>query len=206
MTQLSWYTLDAIGHYSSYSLYYSFGGGLYHQFDLTRGLDGIGYNGTILSTLTISSIHIDLDLTVKHLSGHLSDEYVENTGQKRLSYARNEYLLAMRYHLSSVINHFEVAYDYSHNKAAPHDPWRLRNEFQYYLTSLKSLRPYLALDLDVRQEREWRIDKTLQFGMSVWKEKSEKFRVYLEAYQGASRLSEFYRKNEKMISFGFVLY
>lgn len=192
--------------YSSYSLYYSFGGGLYHQFDLTRGIDGVGYNGSILSTLTASFTYFDFDLTVKHLSGHLSDEYVENTGQKRLSYARNEYLMAMRYHRSPFSNHFEVAYDYSHNKAAPHDPWRLRNEVQYYFLSLNQWRPYLAIDLDARQEREWRIDQSLQLGVSVWKEKREKFRIYLEAYQGGSRLTEFFRENEKMLSLGLVLY
>lgn len=192
--------------FEGFSVDYQLAGGVYHQFDLSQSLDGLGYDGSIFSTTTLVFNHFSVDLSVFHLSGHLGDEYVAETKRARLEYSRNEALLALRWQNSNFLTHSEVGWDYSDNKAAPDDPWRLRQELQYKFWNHGTSSLFTAVDFESKQERNWRINSTLQLGLSMAKEQRERFRAYFEFYDGGSKLSEFYSDNERMISFGLVLY
>lgn len=177
---------------------YSFGGSVYQQYDLTKALDGIGYNGTIYSTLQLLGDKCNLELSVFHISSHLGDEYIENTSRRRLEYARNEFLIGIQMPFDKLINNFEFGYDYSNNIAAP-KPFRFRNEVQLRIN--KSF--YVAVNLESRQENDWSLNSTLQTGFSHFYKEKEKFRAYLEYYRGNSRLYEFYNEKENMFLIGF---
>ena len=185
---------------------YQLAGGVYHQFDLSQSLDGLGYDGSIFSTVTLKKDSLAFDFAVFHLSGHLGDEYVSETKRARLEYSRNEALMALRWQNNVFLIHSEVGWDYSKSKAAPDDPWRLRQEFQYKFLSNGASSFFSALDLECKPELNWRANTALQLGYSLAKDERERFRAYLEFYDGGSRLSEFYGENERMISFGLVLY
>ena len=79
---------------------YNFGAGMIEQSDYDNALDIIGWDGLIRSELSFTiTDSLALRLGVFHISGHISDEYLEKVDRKRWSYARNEVNIAISYNL-----------------------------------------------------------------------------------------------------------
>lgn len=178
------------------------GASIYSEYDVYNSLDNIGWDGVIATNL---SFYIDKGLYGKlgvlHISSHLGDEYIQETGRERIHYTRNEYNAGislekdMRYYL-------EIGYGYGKNAASLESEWRFQigadYEFNYVL--FKYYRPFFALDAQSYEEDRYRLSNSIQLGMLTKKEKQgREFRVALEYYNGKAKVREFFPKKEESV-------
>ena len=179
------------------------------QFDTDRFYDNIGWDGNygILLTGTPEQ-RLVLKLGILHTSSHVGDEYIERTGRRRIDYTRHEIVagisLAADEHWRT---YAEAGWGYELRNEALQEPGRIQigMEFEAGRNLWKELLGwYAALDISAMEEREWRIDTSLQLGIML-DSGGRTWRLGIEYYDGRPTMGEFFQDNESYISLGLWL-
>jgi len=184
--------------------------GILWQVDTAAGLDVIGWDG-------IAGLHVAwapgdrwaFRFGTVHNSAHIGDEFVEETGRRRLDYSRQEALGSAAWSFSDKRGwvYGEAAYAYDYNKDAGMKPGRLECGAQYqgggrYWNG--RLAWYGAGDFSSWEEDDWKVNTSLQGGIVYPIPKlGRSYRFGLEYYNGRSFMGEFFQSRESYIGFGF---
>ena len=181
--------------------------GLDALFDSQNKQDAIGWDGNYGLTVTTASGPLAFKFAILHVSAHLGDEYAERTGQQRRNYTREELAAGFSRRLGRRWRTYAetgVAYV---ERDEEQEPLRFQGGIEY--ESPRKLWGnrfswYWASDLSSMQERGWRLDTTMQGGVTTSSE-GRTFRVGLQVHDGRPTINEFFQSSETCITLGFWL-
>ncbi len=184
----------------------SFEAGLDGQFDIENSQDNIGWDGNFGWYLTNATEKgWSYKLAALHTSSHIGDEFIEDTGRKRINYTRREIALGMSKQFTLYYRAYaELGLGYSPGNEDLQEPGRLQAglEFEHPQSVWDNLLGwYAALDLSSMQERDWKVDIAFQTGVFLPMQE-RMHRVGIEVYRGRPPLGEFFQDTEMQITFG----
>jgi hypothetical protein len=185
------------------------GAGVFAQWE-EQGRDGIGWDGVyrVLGTWTAGE-RLAFRLGISHMSSHIVDEYIENTGRRRIGYTREEVVAGTR----SWLNESWQAYleaGWAHlMRSALQEHWRFQGGLEYPSAPTwwsGRVGGFAALDAQSHQESDWEASLALQVGLRIpMTELGRTYRVGLEAYRGRAPMGEFFRAEESHLALGWWL-
>ena len=179
------------------------------QFDIDHSLDNIGWDG-LYSLLVATKLAetVSLQLGTKHVSSHVGDEYAERTGRKRLGYTREELAAGVAYGIHERWRGYaEVGWGVSPKEEIGQQPGRFQLGVVYEAEgTLARGRSgwYAAADLGAMEERDWRLDLSLQVGFRI-PSGGRLWRTGLAVRDGSVPIGEFFRVDETSIALGLWL-
>jgi hypothetical protein len=145
---------------------------------------------------------------VHHISSHRGDEYIERTGQGRIGYTRQEFLVGISRSIGRRLQVYgEAASAYDIRNEEIQDKTRLQAGLQYETEGViwkNRLGWYGALDCSAYEERDWDINATIQGGL-VLRDGRRAWRVGIEYYDGRSWIGEFFQDDESYVGLGIWL-
>lgn len=176
-------------------------GGFIGQFDRTRSEDLIGWDGIYGAFAAWRpSAALAYKLGLHHISAHVGDEYAERTGRRRINYTRGEVVAGLRASPGGRWHAYaEAGWAYDLRNDAVQRPWRAQLGVEYAAPWRASAGWYAAADAYASEERDWRIDRTLQAGLAV-RRGARTWRFGIEHYRGRSLLGEFFQHDERYTS------
>lgn len=184
------------------------GAGIFAQWDALMALDGIGWDGVyhILGTWTVGE-QTALKLGINHMSSHIGDEYIENTGRKRIQYTREEIVAGISYILAKNWRAYvEPGYVYEAIKP-PREHWRLQGGLEYESDPILFdgfAGWFVALDAKSYEENDWNWSTAAQVGIALpINSLGPTHRVGLEYYRGRSPMGEFFQEYENHLALGW---
>jgi len=190
-------------------------GGRSWQFSIEAGLDAIfdshykldvaGWDGNYgLTVTTASDSPVGLKFALLHTSAHLGDEYQDRTGRVRINYTREEFCFGVRWRWSPRWHAYGETGVAFRTGDSMLEPWRVQGGMEYESrASLWGQRfaRYVAADVLVMQERDWRMDVTVDLGI-VTRGGGRASRVFFQWHDGRPTVNEFFRDSESSISLG----
>lgn len=149
-------------------------GGIKALFDAGNEADNVGWDG--MFGLSLSRRLDDggaLRLEYEHQSAHLGDELVARTGRSRIEYSRQELSLGYSSRFSPRVRLYaEGGWGFDLTNETLQEPWRGQAGLEIGVPRTKTdstdhldWGPFLAVDLESMQERDWGVDTTLQVGI-----------------------------------------
>jgi hypothetical protein len=162
-------------------------------FDSQNRLDVVGWDGNYGLTVTTRTARpLAWKFALLHTSAHLGDEYQERTGRPRIDYSKDEASVGAAWRWSPgwrAYGETGIAY---RRAAESIEPWRVQWGVEYESTAGRRIRRYAAADFSSMQERDWRLDATLEVGI-VLRGEGRTSRVLLQWHDGRPTLGEFFR-------------
>lgn len=182
------------------------GGGLDGQFDLDNFQDNIGWNGHYGMILTAAPDDaLAFKLALQHISGHVGDEFAQRTGRGRIGYTRMELASGVSWTIDRHWRTYaEAGWGYELNNRQLQKPGRVQFGLEYEYLLWRNLGCYVAVDSSAMQERAWRFDKSLQFGL-VSHSGRRTWRFGFEISKGRPTMGEYFQNTETYTSFGLWL-
>lgn len=181
------------------------GMGVFSEWDLENSLDGNGWDGVYTLLLTWAASHsFAFKAGLRHLSGHISDEYIENTGRARVEYTREEYQIGVSVAPRPDTRLYaDLGYGYGIKDYMA--PWRINSGLDWASPRLWHgvVGPFFASNMQLFQEDGWLPSVNLQGGISLPLSAARAYRFGLEYYNGRSMLGEFYMEHEHRIALGW---
>jgi hypothetical protein len=183
--------------------------GFLGQFDLDHSLDNLGWDG-IYGFLASTRLGrgVSLQLGAKHVSSHVGDEYAERTGRRRLGYTREELAAGLAWNGErGALLYGEAGWRYRKKELLGEDRGRLQlgGELHRPVSGRRAgLGWYGAANLEANEERDWRLDTSLQVGLRVPSE-NRLWRIGVAVNDGRMPLGEFFRFDERTLSLGLWL-
>ena len=156
-------------------------------FDSTYKNDGIGWDGNYGFTFTAASAAapFSVKLAWLHVSAHLGDEYEARTDAERINYTREELAFAIAWRprvTMRVYGELGLAY-LNRNADQQGGRYQVGVEYERRPTLLGGRAAlYGALEFAALEERDWRVDTTLQGGL-VTRNHGRTYRLYLQWYR-----------------------
>lgn len=147
-------------------------------------------------------------LFVGHLSGHLGDELIEQTGRRAIEYVMEELAVYASFDHTRRTRYY---YGLGHAiRQSPDDrPWRAQAGCEAYLeerTVTGGLGPYVALDLQVRGETGWSPSGQAVLGLALpGRVPDRSLDLQLTIAAGPSNLRQFFRDDETYAGVGFAV-
>lgn len=186
------------------AVYVDLRAGFVGQFDNDFGQDNIGWDGHYGLALTGSLDSWFWKFAYHHISAHRGDEYVLATGSDRIGYTREELNVGLAKALGKRTRIYaEVGW--GNVLASPElEPWRVQTGFQWEDRSKwwsGRIGPYIAFDFSATEERDWRLDRAVQFGLVTYASERP-WRLGISVYKGRPTMSEFFRYTERFVSLG----
>jgi len=180
--------------------------GFIAQTDRTQSEDFVGWDGIYgLLASWRSSDELAYRVGLHHISAHVGDEYAERTGRRRINYTRGEFVAGVRASPGGRWHTYaEVGRAYDLRNRALQKPWRAQIGLEYVAPWQTKSEWYVAVDGFASEERDWRIDRTLQVGVAV-RRGVRTWRFGIEHYRGRSLLGEFFQNDERYTSFAVWL-
>ena len=180
--------------------------GLDAMFDSQNKMDSIGWDGNYGLTLTTASARPwMLKIALLHVSAHLGDEYVERTHQSRINYTREEIAIGVASRLGQRARVYgEVGNAYV-RRGESQEQWRAQGGLEYESKPRlfgRRFAWYAATDVAAWEERDWRLDETVQGGI-VTRSNNHTYRLLIEYTEGRPPLGEFFKYSEASINAGF---
>lgn len=179
------------------------------QFDIEHSLDNLGWDGLyglLLSTELADGVSVQLG--TKHVSSHVGDEYAERTGRRRLGYTREELTAGAAWAIHDRWRSYaEVGWGISPQEEIGQEPGRLQLGLVYEAEGSLALGKrgwYAAADLGAMEERDWRLDVSLQVGFLI-PSGDRLWRVGLALRDGSVPIGEFFRDDETYVALGLWL-
>lgn len=180
--------------------------GLDAQFDNQYDQDNIGWDGNYgLLWTARSDSPWSYKLGLLHTSSHLGDEYFERTGTPRIGYTREELVAGARWTPDARLSLYAEG-GWAIREGNPDLQERGRTQ-----AGAEFERPrvfwggrlgwYTAIDLSAMQERDWRIDRSVQAGLVVHNA-GRPWRLGLSYYDGRPTLGEFFQFTERYLALG----
>jgi hypothetical protein len=182
------------------------GAGVYSHFDAINGLDAVGWNGLLQGLFAFRwSRNTAYRLGFHHVSSHVGDEYIENTGRPRIDYTREEWQLGVSHRFS---RHWRGYAEGARGWMDAYvEPWRAQLGLEYrspLYWSRATVGWFLALDGQSFQEVNWDPAVTAQTGWYLpVPEQGRLYRLGLEYYRGHSPLGEFLGHEDEYVGLGF---
>lgn len=187
-------------------------GGIKAMFDAANNADNVAWDG--LFGLSLSRRLDDaraLRLEYEHQSAHIGDELVLRTGRTRIEYSRQELNLGYSTRLAPRIRtYLEGGWGFDLTNEDLQEPWRGQAGLEVGIprtktTSVEHLDwgPFLAVDLESMQERDWQVDTTVQAGIYGLRQR-DVWRFGLEFRDGRVPYGEFSFTDETYV--GVVLW
>ncbi|MDH5182557.1 MAG: DUF1207 domain-containing protein [Gammaproteobacteria bacterium] len=182
-------------------------GGFRGQFDIRNNYDNIGWDGLYgLQYSRRDSKGRVWRAAFSHTSGHVGDEYAEDTGRLRIGYSRHELLFGGWLPLQGGWKFYtEAGWAYRLGNTDLQVPGRLQAGLEYHdprcWGKVNCLRWYLALDTSAMEELDWHLDSALQLGIKLPSE-GRQWRLALIYYDGRSNITEFFQTREKILALG----
>jgi hypothetical protein len=182
--------------------------GLDAQFDGGSNLDNTGWDGNygLVVSTTVQGGKWSYKTGILHTSAHIGDEWIERTGRRRIGYTREEALAAVSWQFApSWRTYVEGAWGYElrtgDDLMAPLRgqvglEWELPEELWNDLAGW-----YAATDLSFWEERDWRIDVSLQVGLRMTSA-DRTWRLGLQYYDGRVPLGEFFQETVSALTLG----
>ena len=174
-------------------------------FDAEHKSENIGWDGNYGLTLTTASAAPwAFKVAMLHVSSHVGDEHAARTGRTRINYIRQELAVGATYRMAPAWRFYgEVggAYD---TGADEQEPWRVQGGAEYEAAPRLlggRFAWYAAGDLASWQERDWRVDSTIQAGI-VTRSNSHTYRLLIEYVDGRPQVGEFYKDTEGSLGIG----
>ncbi|MBC2709554.1 MAG: DUF1207 domain-containing protein [Desulfosarcina sp.] len=187
-------------------------GGLFTQFDPGNGLDNIGWDGRYgIFAVWDWSDKVVARAGYRHISAHLGDEYIENTGRQRINYARADLAFGLGYFLSDeILIYVEPSWACSMGNEARQKPWAVEGGLQYQEPHNMwngSTAFYAAAHVRAFEETSWDPGVSAQVGFHITRDqRSSNLRLGLEGYIGRAILGEFALDyDEAYLTAGFFL-
>jgi hypothetical protein len=184
-------------------------GGFDAQFDLDHSYDNIGWDGNYGLLLTAAPVRgLAFKLGMHHTSSHVGDEYAERTGRRRIDYTRHELAAGISWAMDEHWRYYaEAGWGYYLNNDDLQEPGRMQLGLEF--EDAKSLWKrrlgwYVALDASAMEERDWRVDTSLQLGL-VLRSGGRIWRLGIERYDGRPTIGEFFQDDETYIAMGLWL-
>lgn len=185
-------------------------GGLFTRFDLINGLDNLGWDGRYGVFLAWDwSDTIAARFGYRHISAHLGDEYIEETGRTRIGYTRDDWRIGLAFHpTQSLLIYVEPSYAWHMGNPDRQEKWALEGGAQYqgpYTLWKNSLAWYGGVHVASWQENGWNPSVACQVGVKLKRDpKRTRMRFGIEAYTGRAVLGEFALDyNETYVTAGF---
>lgn len=174
-------------------------GGIKALFDADNNSDNVAWDGVF--GLSLSRWLDDgraLRLEYEHQSAHIGDELVLRTGRTRIEYSRQE--LSLGYSMRPaprVRTYLEGGWGFDLTNEALQEPWRGQAGLEVGIPRTKTAStdrldwgPFLAVDLESMQERDWQVDTTVQAGIYGLRQR-DVWRFGLEFRHGRIPYGEF---------------
>ncbi len=184
-------------------------GALFTRFDLIRGLDNYGWDGRYgIYAAWDWSDTIMARFGHRHISSHLGDEYMENTGTPRFNYTRNDLRMGWGIQAADgMLFYVEPSWAwYLGNDRLK--KWIIEGGYQYqgpYTAWKDSMAWYGGIHIASFQENGWNPSVSCQVGVKLKRDpKQTILRFAVEGYAGRAVLGEFALDyNEAYLSAGF---
>ncbi len=182
-------------------------GGLKALFDAGREADNVAWDGVFGLSL---SRRLDdaraLRLEYEHQSAHLGDELVARTGRTRIEYSRQEISLGYSSRPSPRVRLYaEGGWGFDLTNETLQEPWRGQAGLEVGIPRTKTAStdhldwgPFLAVDLESMQERNWGVDTTVQAGIYGLRQR-DVWRFGLEFRDGRIPYGEFSFEDETYV-------
>jgi hypothetical protein len=174
------------------------------QFDSYNKLDNIGWDGKYGLSLTTTSGPLSFRVGVLHDSAHIGDEYAERTGRTRIDYTREEAALGVGWQFARGWRVYgEGAYAY-YQLTEEQRPWRAQGGLEH--TTRRMLLGgrfawYAAVDFSATEERDWRLDTTVQAGVTTTSA-GRRWRIGVQYIDGRPPMGEFFQDTEAWFALG----
>lgn len=187
-------------------------GGFNALFDIDNDEDNIGWDGRYgITFATDLAPGQSLKLESRHQSAHVGDELIAHTGRERIDYTRNEFNVGYSNAVLPLTRiYVETGWGWDLRNESVQDPWRIQSGLEYGIgagTTGENERrwgPFVALDLESMEEREWELDVTLQAGWFFIK-RDQLWRAAIEYRHGRVPLGEFSASEEDYLSLSLSL-
>ena len=178
------------------------------QFDGNNQTDNIGWDGYYG---LIVSRGVGPKLAWKfgfmHTSAHVGDELAERTGRERIGYTREELQVGASWELNPRWRTYgELGWAYKRRSELQEEgrvQWGLVYEGPNRFFS-SQVGWYVASDLSATEERDWRLDSSIQIGLRA-KRALRTWRTGFELIDGRPAMGEFFRVTERALSLGLWL-
>jgi hypothetical protein len=184
-------------------------GGFNAQFDADHSLDNIGWDGRYgLSVTTAKTAQPALKFGVLHDSSHVGDEYMQRTGRTRIGYTRHELVAGVSWiPVGRFRIYTEGAWGYELSNKELQKPGRGQLGVEYESSSTlwnNRMGWYAAADFSATEERDWRIDFSMQAG-NVIRAGGRTWRFGIEWYNGRPPIGEFFQYTERYLGLGLTI-
>lgn len=183
---------------------FSIEAGLDAQYDFVNSLDNLGYEGNYGFALsTAAGAGVEAKAGVRHTSSHIGDEWIRETGRKRIGYTREELLLGLA---ARPVNHLrvygEAGYAY-HQNTELQRPLRFQAGFEaeWPRTIGGLFGVHGAGDFQVWEERDFRLDTVVESGLIAYSG-SHRWRFGVRYSDGRGPLGEFFQETERWFTVG----
>ena len=172
-------------------------GGLFMQFDAGRSLDNIGWDG-VYGVFVVQdwSNKVSWRMGYRHLSAHLGDEYIQETGRSRVGYTREDIALGVAYHVDRYVTAYaEPNWAWGMGNEDRQPRWAVEGGAQYqgpHTLWNNSTALYGGVHVKSFQENDWNPDVSGQFGFLVKRGAgATSLRMGIEGYVGRAILGEY---------------
>jgi hypothetical protein len=108
-------------------------GALFTQFDPGYSLNALGWDGRY-GIFIVYNWHDKLATRIgyRHISAHLGDEYMEETGRPRVDYTRDDFALGLSYFITEqIMTYVEPSYAWNTGKNDRQEEWAVEGGAQY---------------------------------------------------------------------------
>jgi len=172
-------------------------GGLFTEFDLFNGLDNIGWDGRYGAYVAWNrSDLVVARVGFRHISSHLGDEYMENTGRTRINYTRDDLRVGIGYNFkNATLFYVEPSYAVHRGNEDRQEKWAIEGGIQYqgpYNIWKGSTGLYTGLHISSYQENGWNPSYCGQLGLKIKRDpRMTKLRVGFEGYVGRAVIGEY---------------
>lgn len=143
-----------------------------------------------------------------HITSHLGDEYISRVGSDRKSYHLDELAIGVSFPAAASWRVYaEIGYGVYTGRET--DPGRAQIGAEYMLASISQrIVPFLAIDLQTRNEIDWNWNATAMIGLMMIPKKGlgtgHGLRGTLEYYRGNDSQAEFKEDREHYLAIGFA--
>jgi hypothetical protein len=209
-------TLAGGGHFGMLRIESSRPGGRAWQVSIDAGLDAlfdsnykndaVGWDGNygLTATTAANGSPLAFKVAVLHVSAHLGDEYEERTNSRRINYTREELALGIAWRRPRWRAYAETGMAYiMRSPAQERGRWQGGLEYESAPRVFGGRMSWFgASDFSGMQERDWRLDTSLQGGI-VARSGGRAYRLYAQWYDGRAPLGQFYKYSEASFSLAF---
>jgi hypothetical protein len=181
-------------------------GGFNDQNDVRNHLDNIGWDGRYgLVVMAAREPGLAFKAGVLHVSSHLGDEYMERTGTRRIGYTRQEVAGGVSWFATDRWRWYvEAGRSIFLGNRQLQDRWRTQWGVEYESSPVlwrHRAAWYAASDMQAMQERDWRVDVSVQGGFVVHSA-GRTWRLGASWYNGRPMIGEFFQYTERYITVG----